>query len=176
MDDKRSEEERLDELIPRLAGISEGSAVAVALRDRQLIMDLTAASRQAVLRPADPGGLAPALRAALATRIATSNGEDDLASHYRASLDSDPDGHVYAALCDPSAQPPAGDAWLTATVRHADLLTQRPQDATGANIEAIRAAGVTDADVVRLTQLCGFLNYEARLIVGLRLLNTLGGS
>lgn len=166
----------MDSVLLGLAGISEDSTLADTLHERELILQLTAASRQAVLQPQEPGGLSTALRAALATRMAAVSYEQELAAHYRELFDRDADAtSELVELCDPATPPPAGTPWLEAVVRHADLLTSHPQDSTADDIERLRAAGVEDADTVRLTQLAGFLSHEVRFLVGLRLLNGLGG-
>ena len=38
------------------------------------------------------------------------------------------------------------------------------------SIDELKTAGVADADIVRITQLVGFVNYQVRLIQGIRLL------
>ncbi|MGC2779965.1 MAG: hypothetical protein WA418_30435, partial [Bradyrhizobium sp.] len=57
-----------------------------------------------------------------------------------------------------------------AMARHADLLTLSPRNATRDDIATLRAAGVGDPDIVRLSELAAFVNYQLRVIVGLMLL------
>ena len=59
-----------------------------------------------------------------------------------------------------------------AVVRYVDRLTSEPQAASKAEINGLRSAGVEDADIVGLTQLAGFVNYQLRFIAGLRLIST----
>jgi uncharacterized protein YciW len=54
--------------------------------------------------------------------------------------------------------------------RYADRLTLAPREATRADIEALKAAGLGDADIVRLAELAGFVNYQLRVVAGLKLL------
>ena len=58
--------------------------------------------------------------------------------------------------------------------RHADLLTLAPRKATRQDIETLKAAGVSEADVVRLSELAAFVNYQLRVVVGLKLLKEAG--
>ena len=51
-----------------------------------------------------------------------------------------------------------------------DLVTLGPKDAVAGDIQALRAAGLAEADIVRLSELIAFLAYELRLVAGLRLL------
>ncbi|TIN07317.1 MAG: hypothetical protein E5Y59_17260, partial [Mesorhizobium sp.] len=55
-------------------------------------------------------------------------------------------------------------------VRHADRLTLAPREATRAHVDALREVGVTDADIVRLSELAAFVNYQVRVIAGITLI------
>jgi uncharacterized protein YciW len=63
-----------------------------------------------------------------------------------------------------------GDPRTAEIVRHADRLTVAPREATRGHIEALRSAGITDADIVRLSELAAFVNYQVRVIAGLTLI------
>lgn len=146
----------------RAAGVDPAGALAPALALRADILAMTGRSRRSVLAPSVPGGLSPAFRLGIAVRIARQNGDVALADGYGAL------GTVDHDAADPARA--AEDAWRASVLRHADLLTLRPRDATEADIAALDAAGVATADIVRLSQLVAFVNYEARLVAGLRLL------
>jgi uncharacterized protein YciW len=66
--------------------------------------------------------------------------------------------------------PPPVDGRLAAIVRHVDLLTLTPEAARAGDIGLLRAAGLTDRDVVTLCGLVAFVNYQVRVAAGLRLL------
>jgi uncharacterized protein YciW len=154
-------------LIESLAGVSRDSPLGEALQARAEILRLSEAAHDAVLVPRDPGGLSHALRAALAARMCRHVGNDKLAKHYDGYLAhlGDPD---VAPLARPSGS--SGDPLLDAMARHADLLTLAPRDATRADIAALKAAGVSEPDIVRLAELAAFVNYQLRVIAGLKLL------
>ncbi|WP_159716216.1 CMD domain-containing protein [Geminicoccus flavidas] len=141
--------------------------LATLLGQRRTIMELTEASGTAVLTPREPGGLPHGLRAAIALRAAAVQ-DEELMAHYRAMLEACPGGVGFAAFAVPGTMPE--DARLAAILRHADLLTAEPRQATRDDIEALKAAGVTEPDIVRLAELCAFLAYQARLLMGFRLL------
>jgi uncharacterized protein YciW len=128
-----------------------GPAAAQVTAHRADLMAASQRSEAAVVTPHDPGGLSHAQRRALASRIAERNGDAALAAHY-AGGDVPPDPRWVAIL------------------RHADLLTEHPKDATRVDIEALKEAGVAEADIVRLSQLVAFVNYQVRVIAGLRLI------
>lgn len=158
-------------LIETLAGVQAGTPLAAAIAQRAEIMGLTQASHDAVLLPRDPGGLSHAERAALAARMAGWNDDPALVAHYRTLLAKAGETPALAAIAAGEA-----DASLTveprfaAIIRHADLLTRRTRDARKEDIAALVAAGVSEPDIVRLAELAAFVNYQARVIAGLRLL------
>jgi uncharacterized protein YciW len=165
-----------DSTILRLAGVAPGTDLAAALERREEILRLSGAAEKAVLAPAAPGGLSHAERAALACRMALMNADEKLAGHYRGMFEAAGAPGTLAALLDPAAGADAagangaGDARLRAILRHVDMVTRAPRQATRADIEALKAAGVEEADIVRLSELVAFVNYQARVIAGLRLL------
>ena len=155
-------------VIETVSGAGSRAEVAAALGERAELMRASQASYEAIMNPRQPGGLAWARRLALACRMARLNGEGDLARHYREALSRMEDAGA-AALADPAAPAPR-DARLAAILRHVDLVTRAPREATRQDIEALKAAGMAEADIVRLAQLIAFVNYQARVIAGLKLL------
>lgn len=163
----------LDSVIPRIAGITPQSSIAAVLNERATVLDLSERTHGALLAPRDPGGLSVPLRAALAVRVASINHDKALIGHYRGLLDEAEGGSPgVLTVADPDHVPSAESApRLAAIVRHADLLAITPQDASKDAIEALQTAGVADADIVRLTQLIGFVTYQVRFATGLRLVS-----
>jgi uncharacterized protein YciW len=137
------------------------------MEKRAEILRLSQAAHDAVLHPRDPGGLSYGLRAALAARMARHNGDASLATHYDSLVD-----RAGEASTAPLAQPgqKVGDKRIAEVVRHADRLTLAPREATRAHVEALRSAGVGDADIVRLSELAAFVNYQVRVIAGIKLI------
>ena len=154
-------------LIEALAAVRSGSALAEAMEKRAEILRLSEAAHEAVLLPRDPGGLSHGLRAAIAARMARHNRNEALASHYD-DLVARAGESATAALAQPGTN--AEDGRIAEIVRHADRLTIAPREATRGHIEALRSAGVTDADIVRLSELAAFVNYQVRVIAGLKLI------
>ena len=151
-------------LIEDMAGIRSGTPLAEALAARADILRLSQASHDAVLLPKEPGGLSHGLRAALAARIARQNAQLPLAAYYDDLMRRSSDE------MQPSEVSPAEQTRIAAILAHSDLLTLRPRDATRHDIEALRAAGVEEPDIVRLAELAAFVNYQARVIRGLQAL------
>ncbi len=158
-------------LIENLAGVRASTPLSDALAQRTEIMGLSQASHDAVLLPRDPGGLSHAERAALAARMAGWNADPALVAHYRELLAQAGETPALAAVASGElVASPAVEARFAAIIRHADLLTRRTRDARKEDITALIAAGVTEPDIVRLAELAAFVNYQARVIAGLRLL------
>lgn len=154
-------------LIETIAAVKPGSALADAMEKRAEILRLSEAAHDAVLLPRDPGGLSHGLRAALAARMARHNGNDVLAGHYDGLVERAAE-NATALLAQPGTT--SDEAHTAEIVRHADRLTVAPREATRDHIEALRGVGVTDADIVRLSELAAFVNYQVRVIAGLQLI------
>ncbi|MGV7214803.1 CMD domain-containing protein [Bradyrhizobium sp. UFLA05-112] len=150
-----------------MAGVPEGSRLNQALKTRAEILRLSEAAHDAVLLPREPGGLSHGLRAALAARMCRHVGDAALTAHYESYLAHSHDLDV-ATLAEPGGA--CGDALNDAMARHADLLTLSPREATRQDVETLKAAGVSEADIVRLSELAAFVNYQLRVVAGLKLL------
>jgi uncharacterized protein YciW len=157
----------LTTLIGTIAGVPAASRLGHALNARIEILRLSEAAHDAVLLPREPGGLSHGLRAALAARMCRHVGDEALTAHYESYLAHSSDLDL-AVLARPGGV--CGDALHDAMARHADLLTLSPREATRQDIAALKAAGVSEADIVRLSELGAFVNYQLRVLAGLRLL------
>ncbi|MBA3519315.1 MAG: CMD domain protein [Rhizobiales bacterium] len=157
-------------MIDRAAGISPGSELAALRRARADNVRLSQASHDAALNPRDCGNISRGERAALACRMARLLKDERLERHYRELLDAAGDAET-APVADPDGQT-APDPRLTAIVRHVELVTLTPALATRTDIEQLKSAGLTDRDIVTLSGLIAFVNYQARVAAGLRLLGS----
>ena len=155
-----------DDVIVRLAGIAPGSAVQAALQARADVVAMTSKAAAASLLPEEPGGLSHDERAALAVRVARLHEESGLADHYAKLMER---AGATAALADPAFKGD-GDARLAAVIAYVDLVSLAPKDTVAGDIAALQAAGIGDADIVRLAELAAFLAYQLRVVAGLRLM------
>ncbi|MDH0126825.1 CMD domain-containing protein [Brucella pituitosa] len=155
-------------IIERIINAPTGSALAQAMEQRAEILQLSQASHDAVVQPKEPGGLSHGERAALAERIARLNKDDDLAQHYRACLNSVGAHEELIAITDPTRSIDASER-MNAIVRFTDLVTIRPREATKGDVEMLKGAGMAEADIVRLTELLAFVNYQLRVVAGFKL-------
>jgi uncharacterized protein YciW len=157
----------LTTLIETVADVPAASRLGQALNARAEILRLSEAAHDAVLLPREPGGLSHGLRAALAARMCRHLGDEALTAHYESYLAHSSDLDLVAlarpggVCCDPLHD---------AMARHTDLLTLSPREATRRDIVALKAVGVSEADIVRLSELAAFVNYQLRVLAGLKLL------
>ena len=159
----------LADVIDKVAGLNPATGVGALRRERSEILRLSQTSHRAALLPAVCGNLPRGERAALACRMARLLKDEALATHYAGLFDSEGADPAQVALADPDVTS-AADFRTTAVLRHVDLLTLCPAKATRGDVEKLLAAGLTDRDIVTLTGLIAFVNYQARVVVGLRML------
>jgi uncharacterized protein YciW len=144
------------DVIDRAAGLVPGDPLHAARRFRAKVVEATQASHDALLlEPVDGLSTADRLRvAAHACRIAQA---PSLVEHYEAQLAQATGGRDAAVS-------PALPAMLT----FATTLTTDPRRGDRAALEALRHAGLSDAAIVALAQLLGFLSYQLRVVAGLQ--------
>ena len=156
-------------IIIRAAGISENDPTLEVLSQRSDLLELSEHAHNACLTPRDPGGITLEERAALASRMCVLNGESVLSEHYASML---PSGHALLSIS--SGGDHIGDnERLHALIRHVDLVTNRPKDAESEDIENLKKVGVAEPDIVRLSELIAFVNYQIRVVQGIRLIGRL---
>jgi uncharacterized protein YciW len=145
-----------------------GTSLAELRRQRPDVVKHLQGSDDVIFSPADDGGLTPAERAAAALRIAELLRDDALMAHYRARL----------AALDPSgtlAKTVEGGARITDgrwddILAHVDLVTRGPGSAERKDIDNLLAAGLSSHAVVSLSQLIAYVNFQSRVLAGLRML------
>lgn len=91
---------------------------------------------------------------AAAVAVAELAGAPGLAAHYSST----------------GGTPAHGDPILAAILRHAARVTQAPASLARTDIDDLAAVGLSERDIVTVSQLIGFVNYQARLLAGLTLI------
>jgi len=136
------------DLIDEWAAIAPGSRLDGLRALRPDVRTATQAYEEAIFN--GESGLSSGERHAVAMHVAELNGEAVMATHHRAR---------------------SGESErLPILLAHAEMLTLRPDQATPEAIRALLATGLAPRDVVMLSQLIAHVNYETRLLAGLRLL------
>jgi CMD domain protein len=156
------------DVIDELAGLTPGSPLGELRRQRPEVMKHLQGSDDALFAPADDGGLTRAERTAAALRVAELLRDATLVTHYQARLNAlDPSGALEKTV--------EGGARITegrwdAIVAHVDLVTHGPASAQRQDIDDLLAVGLSSHAVVSLSQLIAFVNFQSRVLAGLRML------
>ena len=157
------------DVIDRLAGIAPGSKLAQLRAERPVLVAAAQGSHRALFEPDDLGGVSHRERDGLALRMAVLTPSPELVAWHRERLQAQGEDAATIAAFE---QGPTG-AGLTARevalLRHADILANTPGNATPDDIAALKAAGFSPRDIVTVSQLISFVSFQARLLVGLRL-------
>ena len=146
----------------KIAGATEQSEIAPSLSGRADVLGMIQKAEDAVLRPKEFGAFDHDLRAAIAGRIALLAGDEALSAHYAAR----------AKTCSVLASPSETGAaqGLEIILRFVDKVANQARDVTADDISGLQAAGISDADIVRLCELIAFLAFQTRVVSGLRLM------
>ena len=157
------------DVIDAVLGLERSPATAELRDQRPTLKRLTQTSYAAALRPQEPGNFSYAMRAALAARMAGLWKCAERAAHYRGALAAEAPGEAETKIADPGWRP--AEAGRTAAIlRHVDLVTLSPKQATRADIEALQAAGLDDRDIVTLAGIIAYVNYQILVVAGLKML------
>lgn len=153
----------------KASGVKANSPIAAALAGRDDILTMTQQAHDAALVPTDPGGLSHKVRAALSCRMARLSQENGLAAHFLALMQAADGPEDIDQIADTNSNGHA-DTRIRAILRHTDLVTSDAKAAIADDISALTKAGVSEDDIVRLSELIAFVSYQIRLTVGLRLM------
>src|SRR5262245_24505649 len=103
-------------------------------------------------------------------RIAVLLRDDRLQAHYRARAIEHGGAELAASAADPST---AGrELRWQHILAHVDRLTTDPNSARREHIDALLASGLSPRAVIALSQLVAYVNFQARVRAGLRLLGS----
>ena len=157
----------MTDAMDKAAGLSPDDALFRARRFRPEFVEGAELCRLSVLLPANDQGLTPALRAALARRLAALNADQALIADYGAQLAQFDPSEQFRALAEGASDL---DEPLATIARHADLVTLTPSRAAASDIARLAAAGLNNPQIVALSELIAFVNFQTRVAAGLRLL------
>lgn len=158
--------------LDRVAGLDERGELFAIRRERPEYVAGIEQCRDSVLTPHDERRLPAALRTALAVRMSRASGALSLQTHYQQRLASYDPGSWLRDIAAGSASVGAA-GWIQAVVEHCDRVTCSPAQSRRQDIERLLAAGLTTPQIVALSELIAFVNFEARVAAGLTLLEAL---
>jgi uncharacterized peroxidase-related enzyme len=117
-----------------------------------------------------PSGLSDVERQAAALATSAVNRTAHCASGLRLKLGAlGADAAWIDAMWEDPDTAASGDGRLDAIVRHAVLLSRRPGDVRAADLDALRAHGLSDLDLLDLNNMVAYYNYVNRVANGLGL-------
>ncbi len=158
------------DLLNELVGIRANSSLGLLRAQRSEIAGFIQASYDALLEPEDEAGVSRIERGLVALRVATLEDSVPLIEHYRAYLaQQDAPGAVVAATEKVTLGAPLSPR-LLAILTHVDRLTNEPRVATPEDLVELKRHGLSDANIVTLSQLIAFLSFQVRTIAGLQVL------
>jgi uncharacterized protein YciW len=153
--------------LDKAAGLTPDDTIFQARRARPEFVEGAELCRLSVLTPQHGLGLAADLRIALAQRIAALNADQTLTDEYAhqlTALDSTPAIQALAQVSSDLPEP------LATIARHVDLVTLTPAKAQRSDITRLEQAGLTNPQIVALSELIAFVNFQTRVATGLRLM------
>lgn len=167
----------MTDTIDLLAGLEQGSPTFTTRHEREKVALATQACGDLLLGNTLDTALTQAERLVLASEQARISGVNVLQAVYRAralALESAAiTPELNTILNQPGAQ--TGNARMDAMLHFVRTLALNPAESDKAALLAIPAAGLSLNDTVLLAQLIGFVAYQARLLVGVKAMNDMGG-
>jgi CMD domain protein len=157
------------DVIDHLAGIAPGSKLAQLRAERPVLVAATQGSHQVLFEPEDLGNVSHRERDGLALRVAVLTPSPELVEWHRERLRAQGVDDATIAAFEQGPDGAGLTAREVALLRHADILANTPGKATPDHIAALKAAGFGPRDIVTISQLISFVSFQARLLVGLRL-------
>jgi uncharacterized protein YciW len=146
------------DVMDTLAGLPDSSAIAALRRQRPDVVRHLQGSDDAIFAPAHHGGFTRPEREAAASRVATLLRDSALEEHYQRRL---------VALGETN---PLTGARGESILAHIDYVTMTPDSAMQADLDRLLAAGLTPHAIVSLSQLIAYVNFQSRVLAGLRML------
>lgn len=151
----------------KAAGLSPDDPIYKARRFRPEFVEGAELCRLSVLTPKDGLGLSSVLRLALARRMAKLNADEVLVSDYEEQLATLAPSEELLALSRGATE--LSEPFAT-IARHVDLITLSPIKAQASDVKRLADAGLDNPQIVALSELIAFVNFQTRVAAGLRLM------
>jgi alkylhydroperoxidase domain protein len=145
-------------LLQQLAGVPAYGAVTEARVWREAATRHTQGSYQALFEASGDAPPALVTRLQVAAEVARLNANPVLEEHYRRQLESRPSISMEVSF------------ETAAALNYAARVTLQPASATPAHLQALLDAGWSLPAIITLAQIVAYVNFESRLLIGLRLL------
>ena len=166
----------MTDTIDRLTGLRSNTPTFSTRHEREKVVLATQACEDLLLGNTLDSALSQTERLVLAAEQARVSGVNVLEAEYRSraqALGTAITTELRTILDNAGAQ--TGNARLDAMLHFVRTLALNPAESDQAALLAIPAAGLSLNDTVLLAQLIGFVAYQARLLVGVKAMNDMGG-
>lgn len=157
------------DVIDYLAQITPGSKLAALRAERPVLVRATQGSHMALFEPDDLGNVSHRERDGLALRVAALTPSPELVAWHRERLQQQGEDAATIAAFEAGSSSTGLTDREVALLRQGELLANTPGQASPDDIAALQDAGFTPRDIVTISQLIAFVSFQARLLVGLRL-------
>lgn len=158
------------DMMNTLAGLAPTSPLAAVRALRPDVVRHSQGSYDHLLAAPTTPGLSLIERTLVALRVAVLTKSAPLLAHYQqrlAELGAAP--ATVTAVVEPTLTGTL-DQRTVAMMRHVDLLTQAPGQATPDDLQKLQASGLRGPEIVTLAQLIAFLSFQVRVLPVLSLL------
>ncbi len=140
-------------------GNFDGNAAIVAIREQKpQVFAQIQDYYDATVQPTNPGNVSLAERALIAHRVAAGIPDAVLAGWYQTTFDA------LNETVDESTPR------LAAILSRLALVNTHPEQTTPDDVRALQDAGLSEVDIISISQLIAFVHYQARLLAGLKAL------
>ena len=158
------------DIVNDLAGIQDGSPLALLRAQRKDIATYAQGSYGTLLEPEDEAGVSRYEREMIALRVGILNSNAALQNHHRDRLRHLGASDEQIAAVESFPQGTGLSDRDRLILAHVDRLTIEPRAASQADTIALQAGGLSPRDIVTIAQLIAFLSFQVRLLAGLKAL------
>jgi CMD domain protein len=161
--------DKASDVIDALAGLQPGAPLFELRRQRPDVIKHLQGSDDALFVPRHDGGLSRAERAACALRIAILLGDEVLQEHYGERLAELDASDTLARTAEAGPRTVTDPRWAS-VLAHVDRVTTDPDSARRAHLDELASVGLSPHAIVSLSQIIAFVNFQSRVLAGLRAL------
>jgi uncharacterized protein YciW len=161
--------------VDAILGNAAGGAVAELRGEKPELREQLEAYYRSIFAPGEHSAAALSVqdRALVAARVASHTGSTAVVEWYRALATEHGASAELTNRVIEGGSVSTGSGPRDAALKHADLLTTAPADATAEDLKKLKAAGLTPGAILALSQTIAFVSYQLRLIAGFRAIGEL---
>lgn len=150
----------MTDVIDRVLNLEPGDLIYDLRRQRPDVIEQLQRAHDLLFTASEDTAPTRAERVGAAYRVALSAGVDGLSEHYLSLLGND-------GLADAVRDGRLDSERGSAIIAHARTLTERPRELTQDNLLALQSVGLSVPEIVTVSQLISFVNFQARVVAGL---------